>query len=229
MPVPTTETQSEPSTVRLPQRIQTQLTDPTYSLDTTKTPPSVGPGAFDPSVIPPSHKDHTRTVVLCFDGTGDQFDTDVCVPSCSRCLPHRLSRRSQNSNIIQLFSMLKKDDKSQQVVYYQVCNSGIFRSWEASAQTQHSRPALGRTRFPRSRRRSGRTSRRRLIWLLVITSMRMSWVRCSVDICHASARLRLFLAGGYEFLMENCTSFNLSACSRTESPHFVCGARSCRG
>jgi len=26
----------------------------------------------------------------------------------------------QNSNIIQLFSMLKKDDKSQQMVYYQV-------------------------------------------------------------------------------------------------------------
>jgi uncharacterized protein (DUF2235 family) len=136
MPVPTTETQSEPSTVRLPQRIQTQLTDPTYSLDTTKTPPSVGPGAFDPSVIPPSHKDHTRTVVLCFDGTGDQFDTDVCVPSCSRCLPHRLSRRSQNSNIIQLFSMLKKDDKSQQVVYYQVGRCGFF--------------VLGRRRLKRS-------------------------------------------------------------------------------
>jgi hypothetical protein len=27
---------------------------------------------------------------------------------------------SQNSNIVQLFSMLKKDDKSQQMVYYQV-------------------------------------------------------------------------------------------------------------
>jgi len=26
----------------------------------------------------------------------------------------------QNSNIVQFFSMLKKDDKSQQVVYYQV-------------------------------------------------------------------------------------------------------------
>ena len=124
MPVPTTETQSEPSTVRLPQRIQTQLTGPTDSLDTTKTPPSVGPGAVDHSVIPPSHKD--RTIILCFDGTGDQFDTDVCVPPCSRCLPHRLSRRSQNSNIIQFFSMLKKDDKNQQVVYLQVCNSGAF-------------------------------------------------------------------------------------------------------
>ncbi|KAI0347618.1 hypothetical protein BDW22DRAFT_4266 [Trametopsis cervina] len=41
-----------------------------------------------------------RTLVLCFDGTGDQFDTD-------------------NSNVIHFFSMLKKDDKSQQMVYYQ--------------------------------------------------------------------------------------------------------------
>jgi uncharacterized protein (DUF2235 family) len=38
--------------------------------------------------------------VLCFDGTGDQFDED-------------------NSNIVQFFSMLSKDDPSQQMVYYQ--------------------------------------------------------------------------------------------------------------
>ncbi|KIM62348.1 hypothetical protein SCLCIDRAFT_1215226 [Scleroderma citrinum Foug A] len=55
---------------------------------------------FDPldDVIPATHKD--RTLVLCFDGTGDQFDAD-------------------NSNIVQFFSMLKKDDPSQQMVYYQ--------------------------------------------------------------------------------------------------------------
>ncbi|KAH7911623.1 hypothetical protein BJ138DRAFT_1006185 [Hygrophoropsis aurantiaca] len=50
------------------------------------------------TVIPHEH-DH-RTLVLCFDGTGDQFDGD-------------------NSNIVQFFSMLKKDDMSQQMVYYQ--------------------------------------------------------------------------------------------------------------
>lgn len=49
-------------------------------------------------VIPPTHV--FRTLVLCFDGTGDQFDSD-------------------NSNIVQLFSMLKKDDPAQQMVYYQ--------------------------------------------------------------------------------------------------------------
>ncbi|KAH7926861.1 hypothetical protein BV22DRAFT_1008135 [Leucogyrophana mollusca] len=52
---------------------------------------------FD-EVIP--HEHSHRTLVLCFDGTGDQFDAD-------------------NSSIVQLFSMLKKDDKSQQMVYYQ--------------------------------------------------------------------------------------------------------------
>ncbi|KLO20100.1 hypothetical protein SCHPADRAFT_817269 [Schizopora paradoxa] len=41
-----------------------------------------------------------RTLVLCFDGTGDQFDDD-------------------NSNIVKLMSCLKKDDQRQQMVYYQ--------------------------------------------------------------------------------------------------------------
>ncbi|KAI9463186.1 hypothetical protein BJY52DRAFT_1221680 [Lactarius psammicola] len=41
-----------------------------------------------------------RTLVLCFDGTGDQFDAD-------------------NTNIVQFCSTLKKDDKKQQLVYYQ--------------------------------------------------------------------------------------------------------------
>ncbi|TFK66192.1 hypothetical protein BDN72DRAFT_871607 [Pluteus cervinus] len=49
-------------------------------------------------VIPPSHEH--RTLVLCFDGTGDQFDDD-------------------NSNVVNFFSLLKKDDPSQQLVYYQ--------------------------------------------------------------------------------------------------------------
>ena len=77
----TTDSKSEPSTVRLPQPIRTQLTDPTDSLYKSQSPPSAGPGAVDPFVIPPSHRDRSRTLVLCFDGTGDQFDTDVCAIS----------------------------------------------------------------------------------------------------------------------------------------------------
>ncbi|EPQ60078.1 hypothetical protein GLOTRDRAFT_112845 [Gloeophyllum trabeum ATCC 11539] len=41
-----------------------------------------------------------RTLILCFDGTGDQFDDD-------------------NSNVVQLVSMLKKHDPDEQMVYYQ--------------------------------------------------------------------------------------------------------------
>jgi uncharacterized protein (DUF2235 family) len=52
-----------------------------------------------PRVIPPEHAH--RTLVLCFDGTGDQFDAD-------------------NSNIVQLVSLLKKNDRTKQMVYYQV-------------------------------------------------------------------------------------------------------------
>jgi len=51
-----------------------------------------------PSIIPPVHR--SRTLILCFDGTGDQFDED-------------------NSNVVSLCSMLKKDDSDQQMVYYQ--------------------------------------------------------------------------------------------------------------
>ncbi|GJE93485.1 hypothetical protein PsYK624_096440 [Phanerochaete sordida] len=48
--------------------------------------------------VPSSHT--SRTIALCFDGTGDQFDYD-------------------NSNVVNLFSMLRKDDTTQQLVYYQ--------------------------------------------------------------------------------------------------------------
>ncbi|KAF9473886.1 hypothetical protein BDN70DRAFT_937075 [Pholiota conissans] len=51
-----------------------------------------------PITVPPHHLH--RTLVLCFDGTGDQFDDD-------------------NSNIVNFLSMLKKDTPRQQLVYYQ--------------------------------------------------------------------------------------------------------------
>ncbi|THH27339.1 hypothetical protein EUX98_g6851 [Antrodiella citrinella] len=41
-----------------------------------------------------------RTLILCFDGTGDQFDSD-------------------NSNVVQLVAALRKDDTTKQLVYYQ--------------------------------------------------------------------------------------------------------------
>ena len=82
-----------------------------------------------PVTIPPTHSN--RTLVLCFDGTGDQFDDD-------------------NSNIVSFVSLLKRNDKSKQMVYYQVrvrCNqpatnchlricSEILRCRQASEHTR---------------------------------------------------------------------------------------------
>ena len=93
MPPSATVSNSEPSTVRLPQPIQTQVTDP-GSMDKNHTPPSAGPGAYDPSVIPPSHDPDTRTIVLCFDGTGDQFDADVCAMYLFTMSPSSTESRS---------------------------------------------------------------------------------------------------------------------------------------
>ena len=42
-----------------------------------------------------------KMLIVCFDGTGNDFNAD-------------------NSNIVQLVSMLKRDDKTKQMVYYQV-------------------------------------------------------------------------------------------------------------
>lgn len=62
------------------------------------------PNIFPPA-IPPKHSE--RTLVLCFDGTGDHFDAD-------------------NSNVVSLFSLLKKDNRREQMVYYQVRTSFFF-------------------------------------------------------------------------------------------------------
>ncbi|GJJ14558.1 hypothetical protein Clacol_008823 [Clathrus columnatus] len=64
----------------------------------TSTTTTVGVEPFAYPVIPPSHP--ARTLVLCFDGTGDCFDAD-------------------NSNVVQFFSMLTKDNRKEQMVYYQ--------------------------------------------------------------------------------------------------------------
>lgn len=59
-----------------------------------------------PTTIPPEHP--FRTLICLFDGTGDAFDAD-------------------NSNIVQLASILKKDDRSKQMIYYQVILFPSFR------------------------------------------------------------------------------------------------------
>lgn len=84
--------------VSLTDTLVADRTDSSVSVSSTQDRSSPKPRPL-PRTIPPQHMN--RTLVLCFDGTGDQFDAD-------------------NSNIVQLFSMLKKDDRNKQMVYYQV-------------------------------------------------------------------------------------------------------------
>ncbi|KAF8892854.1 hypothetical protein CPB85DRAFT_1230449 [Mucidula mucida] len=73
-------------------------TDKYPGFEKTSSPTTVYfPSKLD-EIIPPQHGN--RTLVLCFDGTGDQFDSD-------------------NSNVVNFFATLKKDDCSKQLVYYQ--------------------------------------------------------------------------------------------------------------
>jgi hypothetical protein len=59
-----------------------------------------------PSCIP-QERYAGKMLIVCFDGTGNEFNTD-------------------NSNIVQLVSMLKRDDKTKQMVYYQVWLSFFY-------------------------------------------------------------------------------------------------------
>ncbi|KAF8597981.1 hypothetical protein BDV93DRAFT_499142 [Ceratobasidium sp. AG-I] len=53
-----------------------------------------------PQVIPEISSRRRRTLVLCFDGTNEKFDDDI-------------------TNMVRFFRLLKKDDPSEQMVYYQ--------------------------------------------------------------------------------------------------------------
>ena len=70
MPAPTSSGRVPPGPIQT--NLKIPLSASTAGKDSL---PSVGPGAYDTTVIPPSHG--ARTLVLCFDGTGDQFDADV--------------------------------------------------------------------------------------------------------------------------------------------------------
>ncbi|KAL1951077.1 hypothetical protein VTO73DRAFT_226 [Trametes versicolor] len=76
-----------------------------------------GSSSGDYDIVPPYHP--ARTLVLCFDGTGDQFDDD-------------------NSNVVKFFSLLKKDDRNEQMVYYQT-GIGTYSSPSASASPLRSK------------------------------------------------------------------------------------------
>lgn len=79
-------------------------------------------GGIVPSPTIPMHI--PRTLVLCFDGTADQYDAQVRFYGNSTFF--YLSDRIcvQNTNVVKFFSLLKKDNNDAQLCYYQVCLAG---------------------------------------------------------------------------------------------------------
>ena len=81
-----------------------------------------------------------RNLILCFDGTGDQFDGDVSVTCSPSGVPY--SACIQNTNVVQFVSLLKKDDIHRQLVFYQVSMSCSQRFRQLTIQncSQDSEP-----------------------------------------------------------------------------------------
>ncbi|KAL5495495.1 hypothetical protein ACEPAI_958 [Sanghuangporus weigelae] len=72
-----------------------------FSTSSFSTQAAITRESFPHNWVPdPDVPGRARTIVLCFDGTGDQFDDD-------------------NSNVVQFLSYLKKDNQAVQLVYYQ--------------------------------------------------------------------------------------------------------------
>ncbi|KAL5514281.1 hypothetical protein ACEPAG_2369 [Sanghuangporus baumii] len=95
--------ETRPSEKPHPLRISMQSDISDLSIDSSPS-RSLNTGYHGPIIPPNSDRSfRRRTLVVCFDGTGDQFDLD-------------------NSNVINFFSVLKKGDRKRQLVYYQ---SGI--------------------------------------------------------------------------------------------------------
>ncbi len=86
-------------------RVSVMSTRSTTSVDTSMSLNT----EYNGPIIPPVNDAHLkrRTVVICFDGTGDEFDAN-------------------NSNIVQFFSVLKKGDRNRQIVYYQVIGMPFY-------------------------------------------------------------------------------------------------------
>jgi hypothetical protein len=110
---------------------------------------------------------------------------------------------SKNSNIVQLFSMLRKDNPQEQLVYYQVAvDCGYLYSLSSYDFT---RLELAHTRSRRSPRPWQRDFRSMLIWPSRMISMRTLWVRVALLPLLKYIQLTVTHPGGYEFLMQNCT------------------------
>jgi uncharacterized protein (DUF2235 family) len=65
-----------------------------------------------------------RTLVLCFDGTANEFGERVSQLSIAALdVAYLVDVIIQNTNVVKLYSILKKDDPKSQLCYYQACTS----------------------------------------------------------------------------------------------------------
>ena len=83
--------------------------------------PSVAPSP-NPGVDVTTDERTPRTLILCFDGTSNQYDGDVRLFSSTEIIPRLLTfAAKQNTNVVKFYSLLRKDDDfDQQLCYYQV-------------------------------------------------------------------------------------------------------------
>lgn len=139
------------------------------------------------TVPPPAIPMHSpRTLVLCFDGTADQYAAAVSLPSCpytATSFSRRDLPRVQNTNVVKFFSLLKKDNNDAQLCYYQVCTlqsplRTVFETWYQAGLGTYFAPGVVSPLFN---------------WGAKLLDEAVAWY------------LPAHVMGGYEFLMQNYT------------------------
>jgi hypothetical protein len=127
---------------------------------------------------------------------------------CSQCLPRRPDPARRIRTSFNSFRCSRRMTRVSRWFTIRSVKADCFVFVRRWLKWKHSRPASGHTRFPRSRHRSGQTCKRRLTWLLPTTLIPMSWVRRLLKtlLLPLDTLITIVLIGGYEFLMENCTS-----------------------
>ena len=92
-----------------------------------------GPSYHSASPIQDDHR-KPRTHVLCFDGTANEFSHKVSLSIAALDIAYLVDVIVQNTNVVKLYSILKKDDPKSQLCYYQArC---LFDSYVRVSKTE---------------------------------------------------------------------------------------------
>jgi hypothetical protein len=143
--------------------------------------PKIAAMSASPPPITPMSTRPPKTIVLCFDGTANEFD-------------------SENTNVVKLFGLLNKDLPDHQVCYYQ---ASVVHSRHTSSPSLACRQASGPISLLAWSVRCGNGVPR--FWMKLSHGMyRLAtiWYYCCLD----PGWLRYLYAhvsDGYQFLMQN--------------------------